>query len=164
MGTATSPRKSLGQPAGLFVLLFPQLREMNVKKNEGGECVNEARELIAAFHELNATSDRNVARFTPSLVGMFGTTSMLELFLSALDGALASGTVSESLRRRSQNLVHTFIPQVAGYNGITDLSTQKFSADQLRAIRTDAPESRAQGVRLILAALMQILDAVIRLD
>jgi hypothetical protein len=125
--------------------------------------MNEVRELIAAFHELNATSDRNVARFTPSLVGMFGTTSMLELFLTALDGALASGNVSESLRRRSQNLVHTFIPQVAGYNGITDLSTQEVTADQLRAIRTDAPANRAQGVRLILAALQQILAAVINL-
>ena len=125
--------------------------------------MSEVRELIAAFHELNATSDRNVARFTPSLVGMFGTTSMLELFLTALDGALASGTVSESLRRRSQNLVHTFIPQVAGYNGITDISAQQVTADQLRAIRTDAPGSRAEGVRLILAALHQILAAVINL-
>ncbi len=123
--------------------------------------MNEVRELIAAFHELNATNDRNVARFTPSLVGMFGTTSMLELFLTALDGALASGTVSEPLRRRSQNLVHTFIPQVAGYNGIKDLSAQKVTAVELRAIRTDSPESRAQGVRLILAALQQILMAVI---
>ncbi len=126
--------------------------------------MNEARELIAAFHELNATPDRSIGRFTPSLVGMFGTTGMLELFLSSLDGALASGTVSESLRRRSQNLVHTFIPQVAGYNGIADLSAQQVTAAQLRAINADAPEGRAQGVRLILAALQQILDTVIRLD
>ncbi len=125
--------------------------------------MNEVRELIAAFHELNATPDRNVARFTPSLVGMFGTTGMLELFLSSLDQALTSGTASESLRRRSQNLVHTFIPQVAGYNGIKDLSAEQVTAAQLRAISTDAPEGRAQGVRLILAALLQILDAVIRL-
>ncbi len=125
--------------------------------------MNEVRELIAAFHELNTTNDRNVARFTPSLVGMFGTTNMFDLFLSALDGAITSGTVSESLRRRSVNLVQTFIPQVAGYNGIKDLETQHVTAPQLRSISTDAPEGRAQGVRMILAALLQILDAAIKL-
>ncbi len=123
--------------------------------------MNEARELIAVFHELNATTDRNVARFTPSLVGMFGTTGMFDLFLTALDGALTSGTVSESLRRRSVNLVQTFIPQVAGYNGIKDLAAQQVTAQQLRAIRTEAPEGRTQGVRLILVALLQILESVI---
>jgi hypothetical protein len=125
--------------------------------------MNEVRELIAAFHELNATSDRNVGRFTPSLVGMFGTTSMLELFLTALDGALTSGSVSEPLKRRSLNLVHTFIPQVAGYNGIADIAAQEVTAAQLRAIRADTAENRALGVRLILAAFRQILDAVISL-
>ncbi len=125
--------------------------------------MNEARELIAVFHELNATTDRSVARFTPSLVGMFGTTSMFDLFLTALDAALTSGTVSESLRRRSVNLVQTFIPQVAGYNGIKDLAAQQVTASQLRAIRADAPEGKTQGVRLILAALLLILESVIKL-
>jgi hypothetical protein len=164
-GTASTPKEASVSLSGLFSsAVFPLLRDMNFAiTDEGDHCMSEARELIAALHALNATTDRSVGRFTPSLVGMFGTTSMLELFLSALDNALRDGTVSEPLRRRAQNLVHTFIPQVAGYNGITDLSAQEVTPAQLIAIRADAPESRAQGVRLILAALQQILNAVIRL-
>jgi hypothetical protein len=125
--------------------------------------MNEPRALIAALHEINRTPDRNVARFTASLVGMFGSSAMLDLFLDELDTALATNSVPPPLRQRAANLTNTFIPQVAGFNGIKDLSAQVVTADELRTIRCDIPELRREGVRLILAAFMKILDDVIRI-
>ncbi|HEY6838869.1 MAG TPA: hypothetical protein VI389_09015 [Geobacteraceae bacterium] len=125
--------------------------------------MGEARELIAALRELNRTPDRSVARFASSLVGMFGSNNMFELFLFDVDAALEAGSASDTLKRRARNLVHTFIPQVAGYNGIRDLRALKVTAEKLRAIHTDSPESRREGVETILSALLQILDEVIKL-
>ncbi len=126
--------------------------------------MEDARALIAALHDINRTTDRNVARFTASLVGMFGSNAMLDLFLDELDTALASGSITEPLRRRATNLATTFIPQVAGYNGIKDLSTRSVTADELRAIRCDTPQARQNGARDILIAFMKILDKVIKID
>jgi len=126
--------------------------------------MNEARELIAAFLDLNRTSDRKVGHFTSSLVGMFGTESMLNEFMSSLDSVLASGKVAEPLKTRAANLMHTFIPQVASFNKIEDLSYQQVTAAQLRAVRADTPQNRTQGVRIILTSFMKILDEVVRLD
>jgi len=125
--------------------------------------LNEARALIAVFHELNRTDDRCVGHFTPSLAGMFGSKSMLGNFLDELDAALVSGKIMEPLRTRSANLVHTFIPQVAGYNGIIDLTGLDVTADQLRAVRADSPQNRVQGVRIILAAFLKVLGEVIKI-
>jgi hypothetical protein len=124
--------------------------------------MNEAHELIDALRELNQSNDRKVSYFTSSLVGMFGTESMFDEFLSNLDTVLDSGEIPDALKTRASNLVHTFIPQVAGFNMIEDLSFQNISADQLRLIRTDSPQHRKQGVRVILTALMKVLDEVIR--
>jgi hypothetical protein len=125
--------------------------------------MSEARALIAAFHELNRTDDRRVGHFTPSLAGMFGSKSMLGLFLDELDAALVSGKLAEPLRTRATNLVHTFLPQVAGYNGITDLADLDVTAEQLRAVRADSPQNRLQGVRVILAGFMKVLEEVIEI-
>ena len=123
--------------------------------------MSEARALIAAFHELNRTDDRCVGYFTPSLVGMFGSKSMLDHFLAELDAALARGEIAEPLRTRSANLVHTFIPQVAGYNGIKDLAGLNVTAEQLRAVRADSPLLRLEGVKVILAGFMKVLEEVV---
>ncbi len=121
------------------------------------------RDLIAAFHELNETRDRSVAQFTPSLVGMFGSKKMLDLFLDDLAAAIASGSAPEPLRKRAANLVQTFIPQVAAYNGITDLAGHTVTPAELRAIANDSPDGRLAGVRNILAAFIMILRNVIQL-
>lgn len=122
-----------------------------------------ARELIATLLDLNKTSDRSVAQFTPSLIGLFGSLAMLDQYLAHLDTALASQTISPPLKERSANLLRTFIPQVAKYNGIESLPTETVTPDQLRSLRADTLESRTQGLQLILAALQNILDEVTRI-
>ena len=125
--------------------------------------MSEARALIAAFHDLNRTDDRCVGHFTPSLAGMFGSKIMLGHFLDELDAALVSGKLPEPLRTRSANLVHTFLPQVAGYNGIKDLADLDVTVEQLRAVRADSPQNRLQGVKVILAGFMKVLEEVIKI-
>ena len=125
--------------------------------------MNEARALIAALHDINRTADRNVGRFTASLVGMFGSNAMLDIFLDELDSALATGSIDPQLKRRATNLAATFIPQVAGFNGIKDLTTRAVTVDELRAIHCDTPESRQEGVGQILAAFLKILDDAVRI-
>jgi hypothetical protein len=122
--------------------------------------MEETRELIAVFRELNSTGDRNIARLTPSLVGMFGSLKQLDAFLAELDIVLANKTITEPLRKRSINLADTFIPQVAGYNGINELPVSKVTPESLRSIRSDSPESRVHATETILAALMKILTEV----
>jgi hypothetical protein len=124
--------------------------------------MNEARELIAVFLELNRSDDRKTGYFTSSLVGMFGTETMFDEFLESLDRVLTSGTIAEPLRTRATNLIHTFIPQVAGFNRIEDLSFQDVTADQLRAVSTATPHARSEGVRIILMAFMKVLDTVVK--
>lgn len=122
--------------------------------------MDEARALISVFHELNATSDRKVSQFTSSLIGLFGSTRMFEDFLSDLDKAMSNGDLAPSVKERTANLARTYIPQVAQLNGIEDINGHTITADQLRAISTDSPLARKQGVRVILAALIRILEAV----
>jgi hypothetical protein len=125
--------------------------------------MEETRELIAAFREINGTSDRSVARFTPALIGMFGSARMFDIFLASLDDAITSGQTTAALKERVTNLRRTFIPQVAALNGITDLAAVGVSARELRAIRSDSPESRRHGAQMILASLMAILDKIQRI-
>ncbi len=126
--------------------------------------MNEARGLIAAFLELNRSEDRKIGYFTSSLVGMFGTGTMFDEFMESLDRVLTNGPIPEPLRTRATNLVHTFIPQVAGFNKIEDLSFRDVTVDQLRAISSATPQERSEGVRTILVAFMKILDTVIKSD
>ena len=125
--------------------------------------MEETRQLIAALREINGTSDRNVARFTPALIGMFGSTRMFDIFLADLDEAFTTGHVTEALKERVTNLRRTFIPQVAALNGITELTAMNASAQDLRAIRSDSPEHRREGAKSILAALMAILEKIQRI-
>jgi len=124
--------------------------------------MSQARDLLAALREMNSTSDRSVAQFTPSLVGMFGSKTMLDLFLADVETALDSGNITQPLKQRATNLVHTFIPQVAGFNGIADPAAYPATPEELRRIRPDSPEQKSLGVRVILAAFMKILDEVVR--
>lgn len=119
--------------------------------------MSNVRELIAAFQEIN-TNSRNVAHFTPGLVGMFGSIALMNDFLADLDEAISSGSIPEPLKARARNLTRTYIPQIAGLNCITDFSGQVVSADMLRSIDSHSPESRGEGVTIILAALVQILN------
>jgi len=122
--------------------------------------MSESRAMIAAFLELNRSADRNVALFTPSLVGMFGSINIFDTFLNEVDSALASGGISEPLKRRAANLIGTFIPQVADYNGIKDLTDAAVTADRLRNITPASLDGRRQGVIFILSALITILTEV----
>ena len=122
--------------------------------------MEEARALISVFHELNATNDRKIALFSSSLIGLFGSTRMFEDFLSDLDTSLTNGTISAPVKERATNLARTYIPQVAQLNGIEDINGLNVSAEQLRAIKTTPPHERKEGVRIILAALIKILEAV----
>ncbi len=119
--------------------------------------MEEARVLIAALREINGTTDRSVAHFTPALIGMFGSARMFDLFLTNLDEALTSGSISQPLRERAMNLSRTFIPQVAGLNGCKDISARRVSVEELRAVSS---RNRTEGVLAILAALMTILEQV----
>lgn len=122
--------------------------------------MEEARALISVFHELNATNDRKIALFSSSLIGLFGSTRMFEDFLSDLDKSLTNGTISAPVKERATNLARTYIPQVAQLNGIEDINGLNVSIEQLRAIKTAPPHERKEGVRIILAALIKILEAV----
>jgi hypothetical protein len=122
------------------------------------------RELISAFHELNSSEaeggrDVRISRFTPALVGMIGANHMFDALLSELDAALRAGMISEELKVRARNLARTFIPQVAALNSIVDLPVQAVSAEELRSIRCDSPQGRKEGVTIILAALLKILES-----
>jgi hypothetical protein len=126
--------------------------------------MDEARELITVFHELNKTGkgieDRRVAQFSASLVGMIGSTAMFDALLTQFDAALASGKITAELKDRAKNLQRTFVPQVAGYNGIKDISSIAVTVDDLRNVHADSVANRIAGVVVILAALMKILQAV----
>ena len=122
--------------------------------------MSESRAMIAAFLELNRSSDRNVALFTPSLVGMFGSINIFDSFLNEVDSALATAETSETLKKRAANLIGTFIPQVAEYNDMKDLTDSAVTADKLRNITPTSLSDRRQGVIYILSALITILKEV----
>jgi hypothetical protein len=119
--------------------------------------MNGARSLISAFHEINRSESKAVAYFTPSLIGMFGSTSIFDSFLSEIDTAMASGKIPASIKKRAANLTGTFIPQVAEYNGIINPSYRIVTTDELRGISKESLESRRNGVEVILSALIAIL-------
>lgn len=119
--------------------------------------MNRALSLIAAFHEINTTEQKSIAYFTPSLIGMFGSVSIFDSFLSEIETAINSGDMPESIKKRAANLIGTFIPQVAEYNGIKNPSERIVSADELRNISPETLESRRNGVEIILSALISLL-------
>jgi len=122
--------------------------------------MDEARELISVFRELNESTDRKVSLFTSSLVSLFGSTSMFNAFLAEIDAGLSSHQFSADVKKRAANLTNTYIPQVAGLNDIRDFDQQTVSAEALRHIRNDSADNRKQGARTILAALSRILKQV----
>jgi len=119
-----------------------------------------ARSLIAAFNELNRSGNKTVAHFTPSLIGMFGSTVIFESFLAEVDTAIAAGKASASLKKRAANLIGTFIPQVADYNDIENPSSITATADFLKNVTADSLENRRKGIGIILSALIMILKEV----
>ncbi len=121
-----------------------------------------ARSLISVFHQLNRSDNRTVAHFTPSLIGMFGSLCIFDAFLAEIDAALATGQISASLKKRAANLSGTFIPQVAGYNGVDELVASSVTAADLRDISADSLEKRRKGVVLILSSLMSILSETVK--
>lgn len=123
--------------------------------------MNGARSLISAFHEINRSENKSVAYFTPSLIGMFGSSSIFDSFLAEIDTALATGKMPDSIKKRATNLIGTFIPQVAEYNDITDPAERVVTADELRGISKESLESRRNGVAVILSALIAILKEAI---
>lgn len=122
--------------------------------------MSDARSLISAFLEINKSENKTVAYFAPSLVGMFGSVAIFDSFLAELDKALESGNLSAPLKKRVTNLLGTFIPQVAEYNGIKNPSQRIVTADELRNISATTLESRRNGAEIILAALVAILKQV----
>jgi hypothetical protein len=120
--------------------------------------MNGARSLIAAFHELNNSQNQAIAYFTPALIGMFGSAAIFDSFLSEIDKAITSGTMPASIKKRAANLTGTFIPQVAEYNSITHPVERSVTADTLKNISTGTLASRRDGVAVILAGLIQILN------
>jgi len=119
--------------------------------------MNGARSLISAFHEVNRSDNKSIAFFTPSLIGMFGSSSIFDSFLSEIDTAMESGNMPASIKKRAANLIGTFIPQVAEYNGIMNPSERIVTADELRGISKESLETRRNGVEIILSALITIL-------
>jgi len=119
-----------------------------------------ARSLIAAFNELNRSENKTVAHFTPSLIGMFGSTGIFDSFLTEVDAAIAAGKASPSLKKRAANLIGTFIPQVADYNDIENPSSITATADVLQNVSADSLENRRKGIGIILSALITILKEV----
>ena len=115
--------------------------------------------LIKAFHEINS-GKLSVADFTPSLVGMFGSVGIFDSFLSEVEQALTSGNIPAPLKKRAANLIGTFIPQVAEYNGIRNLAEQQVTAEELRNISAGSLAERRAGVVTILAALIAILQQI----
>lgn len=126
--------------------------------------MNDARSLIAAFHELNRSTDRTVANFSPSLIGMFGSIGIFDSFLDDIDAAIVAGRAPASLKKRAANLSGTFIPQVAEYNGISSPAEFPVTAEGLRSISADSLANRRTGVVSILAALMVILKQISDMD
>jgi hypothetical protein len=126
--------------------------------------MNGARSLISAFHEINRSENNSVSYFTPSLIGMFGSSSIFDSFLSEIDAAMASGNMPASIKKRAANLIGTFIPQVAEYNGISNPSQRLVTADELRGISKVSLESRRNGVEVILSALITILKEASEMD
>lgn len=122
--------------------------------------MGEVRSLIAALHDINRSDGKTVAHFLPSLIGMFGSLGIFDAFLSEMDAALVSGSLSTSLGKRASNLSGTFIPQIADYNGIKDPAAIKVTAETIRNISADTLEGRKEGVSAILGALMAILKEV----
>ena len=119
--------------------------------------MSQARSLISAFHEINRSENKSIAYFTPSLIGMFGSSNIFDSFLTEIDTAMASGNMPASIKKRAANLIGTFIPQVAEYNGIMNPAEQIATADDLRGISTESLETRRNGVKIILSALITIL-------
>lgn len=119
--------------------------------------MNGASSLISAFHEINRSQSKSVAYFTPSLIGMFGSISIFDSFLSEIENAIASSQMPASIKKRAANLTGTFIPQVAEYNGIKNPSLRIVTADELRGISAGSLEERRNGVEVILSALIAIL-------
>lgn len=126
--------------------------------------MNGARSLISAFHEINRSENNSVSYFTPSLIGMFGSATIFDSFLSEVDSAIASGKMPPSIKKRAANLTGTFIPQVAEYNGIMNPSQRIVTADELRSISKGSLESRRNGVEVILSALIAILKEASEMD
>jgi hypothetical protein len=122
--------------------------------------MTETRQLLSALREINSSETRIVARLTPSLIGMFGSPSMFDIFLADLDVALNSGTLPGNLRRRATNLTGTFIPQVAELNGVKDFGSTPASAADVRTLSVGSPAERKRGVAVILSALNAILVEV----
>lgn len=116
-----------------------------------------AHDLIRTIITLNGTTDRHVARFTPSLVGMFGSRRMLDLFLTEVDSAMQTGTFEEPLKTRIRNLLTTFIPQIADLNGIKG-ECPDVTPERLAGISTETIQKRLEGVRLIIGAFLRILS------
>lgn len=125
--------------------------------------MEETRQLLAALREINGAERNLVSRLTPSLIGMFGSQTMFDLFLGDLDEALKNGSIPEAIKRRAGNLASTFIPQVADLNGIKDAAATPVTSSELRSMQVISPRERRQGVILILAALMKVLDDVLKL-
>jgi len=119
--------------------------------------MGQARSLISAFHEINRSENKSIAYFTPSLIGMFGSSNIFDSFLTEIDTAMASGNMPASIKKRAANLIGTFIPQVAEYNGIMNPAERIATADELRGISKESLESRRNGVKIILSALITIL-------
>jgi hypothetical protein len=126
--------------------------------------MNGAISLISGFHELNRSEDRTVAHFTPSLIGMFGSTVIFESFLSEVESAVADRKIPDNIRKRASNLISTFIPQVAEYNGIKNPAELPVTANELRLISADTLANRRKGVAIILSALMSILEEAVGLQ
>jgi len=93
---------------------------------------------------------------------MFGSLGIFDAFLAELDAALAKGRISPSLKKRAANLSGTFIPQVAGYNGIENPAEYPVTAAGLRDISADTLEKRREGVLLILSSLIYILEEIVK--
>lgn len=126
--------------------------------------MNNARSLIAAFREINRSEKIAVAQFTPSLIGMFGSTGIFDSFLAEIDTAIASGKMPASIKKRAANLIGTFIPQVAEYNGVNNPAERIVTAEELKEISSNSLEERRNGVKVILAALIAILAEAAAMD
>jgi hypothetical protein len=93
---------------------------------------------------------------------MFGSIGIFDAFLAEIDASLAKGLISPSLKKRAANLSVTFIPQVAGYNGIEVPAAYPVTAAGLRDITADSLEKRREGVLLILSSLIYILEELVK--
>jgi hypothetical protein len=133
---------------------FTQILDVVTK---GENQMTGARSLIAAFTELNRSENKTVAHFTPSLIGMFGSASIFDSFLMEVDSGIAAGALSASLKKRTVNLIGTFIPQVADYNNVENPASFAATAEDLKNIAADSLENRRRGVEIILSALLVIL-------